>query len=120
MKSFAEYTGNKIVIEKKPLVYEASIMKPDYAVGHKFFYKGGISEMDKEGFKHGDIFTAVPPTKKAIFIGKEDGKLDKYLEKDKVVFHFKGGEGYKSTYFNHVKAGGDVPNGAQWLSLIHI
>ena len=60
MKSFAEYTGNKIVIEKKPLVYEASIMKPDYAVGHKFFYKGGISEMDKEGFKHGDIFTAVP------------------------------------------------------------
>ena len=118
MKSFAEYTGNKIVIEKKPLVYEASIMKPDYAVGHKFFYKGGISEMDKEGFKHGDIFTAVPPTKKAIFIGKEDGKLDKYLEKDKVVFHFKGGEGYKSTYFNHLKAGGDVPNGAQWEELI--
>ena len=74
--------------------------------------------MDKEGFKHGDIFTAVPPTKKAIFIGKEDGKLDKYLEKDKVVFHFKGGEGYKSTYFNHVKAGGDVPNGAQWEELI--
>ena len=46
---------------------EASILKPDYVIGHKFMYKGGIKEMDKEGFKHGDIFTAVVPTKKFIF-----------------------------------------------------
>ena len=71
MKSFSQFTENKIVIEKKPLV-EASILKPDYVIGHKFLYKGGIKEFDKEGFKHGDIFTAVKPTKKAIFIGSED------------------------------------------------
>ena len=116
MKSFSQFTENKIVIEKKPLV-EASILKPDYVIGHKFLYKGGIKEMDKEGFKHGDIFTAVKPTKKAIFIGSEDGSNEKWLESGKKVFHVKGGLGYKSAYFNHVKESGGTPSGAQWIRM---
>ena len=117
MKSFSQFTENKIVIEKKPLV-EASILKPDYVIGHKFLYKGGIKEMDSEGFKHGDIFVAVKPTKKAIFIGTEDGANEKYLQSGKKVFHVKGGLGYKSAYFNHVKESGGTPSGAQWEELI--
>ena len=117
MKSFSQFTENKIVIEKKPLV-EASILKPDYVIGHKFLYKGGIKEMDKEGFKHGDIFVAVKPTKKAIFIGDEEGANEKYLQSGKKVFHVKGGLGYKSAYFNHVKESGGTPSGAQWEELI--
>ncbi len=117
MKSFSQFSNNEIVIEKKPLV-EASILKPDYVIGHKFLYKGGIKEFDNEGFKHGDIFTAVKPTKKAIFIGDEEGANEKWLESGKKTFHIKGGAGYKSAYFNHVREGGDVPSGAQWEELI--
>ena len=117
MKSFSQFTENKIVIEKKPLV-EASILKPDYVIGHKFLYKGGIKEMDSDGFKHGDIFVAVKPTKKAIFIGDENGENEKYLESNKKVYHIKGGQGYKSAFFNHVREGGDIPSGAQWEELI--
>ena len=87
-------------------------------IGHKFLYKGGIKEMDAEGFKHGDIFVAVKPTKKAIFIGSEDGENEKWLESGKKTFHIKGGAGYKSAYFNHVKEGGGKPSGAQWEELI--
>ena len=117
MKSFAEVTGNKIVY-RKPSLSEASILKPDYVIGHKFLYKGGIKEFDNEGFKHGDVFTAVKPTKNAIFIGDEEGANEKWLESGKKTFHIKGGAGYKSAYFNHVREGGDVPSGAQWEELI--
>ena len=118
MKTFSQFTDNKIIIEKKPLV-EASILKPDYAIGHKFFYKGGIKEFDAEGFKLGDVFTAVKPTKRVTaFLGTEDGQFEKYLECNGKTFHIKGGEGYKSAYFNHVKESGDTPSGAQWEELI--
>tara|TARA_Y100000593_G_scaffold12786_2_gene23728 strand:+ start:17646 stop:19124 length:1479 start_codon:yes stop_codon:yes gene_type:complete len=119
MKSFREHsqTGKTLVFSRKPLV-EASILKPDYVIGHKFLYKGGIKEMDNEGFKHGDIFTAVKPIKNAIFIGDEEGENEKWLQSGKKVFHIKGALGYKSAYFNHVKESGGYPSGAQWEELI--
>ena len=75
-------------------------------------YKGGIKEFDAEGFKHGDVFIAVKPTKRVTaFLGTEDGQFEKYLQNGKKTFHIKGGAGYKSAYFNHVKEGGDTPSG---------
>jgi len=118
MKSFSDFTNKTITVPKKPLV-EASILKPDYVIGHKFMYKGGIKEFDAEGFKHGDVFIAVKPTKRVTaFLGTEDGQFEKYLQNGKKTFHIKGGAGYKSAYFNHVKEGGDTPSGAQWEELI--
>ena len=81
-------------------------------------YKGGIKEFDAEGFKHGDVFIAVKPTKKRLFLGTEDGQFEKYLQNGKKTFHIKGGVGYKSAYFNHVKEGGDTPSTSQWEELI--
>lgn len=116
MKTFSQFQDPTKDIKLN--LAEASILKPDYVIGHKFMYKGGIKEMDKEGFKHGDIFTAVVPTKKFIFIGDEEGTNEKYLESNGKTFHIKGSAGYKSAYFNHVKEGGGKPSGAQWEELI--
>jgi hypothetical protein len=122
MKSFQQYTSPKLDDIKldltAPKLMEASILKPDYVIGHKFLYKGEIKEMDSEGFKFGDIFTIVRPNNNSIFIGKEEGEFEKWLECNGKTFHIKGSTSYKMKHFNHVKESGDTPNGAQWEELI--
>ena len=47
MKTFSQFQDPTKDIKLN--LAEASILKPDYVIGHKFMYKGGIKEMDKEG-----------------------------------------------------------------------
>ena len=42
---------------------EASILKPDYVIGHKFSWNGkGIKEFEDAGYKRNDQFVIVGPT----------------------------------------------------------
>ena len=99
---------------------EASILKPDYVVGHKFVYNGkGIKEFANAGYKEGDVFEIVSATKGAIQIGKDDGTAEKYLKgPDNKVYLFRGGFGFKASSFTHLKTEGDAPSGAEWEDLI--
>jgi hypothetical protein len=99
---------------------EASILKPDYVIGHKFSWNGkGIKEFEDAGYKRNDQFVIVGPTDKATLLGTKDGKFEKYLlAPDGKTWLFKGGVGYKASSFTHVKESGGTPSGAEWENLI--
>jgi hypothetical protein len=99
---------------------EASIMKGDYVVGHKFVWKGTtIKEWLTAGYKAGDVFELVAQTDDAVLIGTEDGKLEKWMKgPDGKVWHVKGSDGFKATSFTHLKSSGSPPSGAQWEDVI--
>lgn len=105
----------------KQFISEASIVKPDYVVGHKFSWNGtSIKEFDAAGYKRNDIFTIVDKVDNAKLIGSPKGEYEKYLQgPDGKVFLFKGNKSFKSTSFTHVRgAGTGIPSGAEWEDLI--
>jgi len=105
----------------KTFVAEASILKPDYVVGHKVVFKGkDFPTLVKMGYKEGDIFEIVGPVSKVdAFDGKEDGEFEKFLKApDGKIIHVKGGQGTRSSAFTHYKEGGGMPSGAEWEDLI--
>jgi hypothetical protein len=67
MKSFNSY------------IKEASFLKPDYVIGHKVAFNGkGFRELDALGYKPGDHFEIIAPTKADYTYG--DGPAEKYLK----------------------------------------
>lgn len=104
----------------KNYISEASILKPDYVIGHKFAWNGkGIKQFDQAGYKRNDIFTVVDKSDDAILVGNKDGKNEKYLQgSDGKIWHFKGNIGFKASSFTHVKESGGTPSGAEWENLI--
>lgn len=110
-----------MVASFKKFISEASIVKPDYVVGHKFSWNGvSIKEFDRAGYKRNDIFTIVDKKDSATLIGSPNGDYEKYLQgPDGKVFLFKGNKAFKSTAFTHVRgAGAGIPTGAEWEDLI--
>ena len=105
----------------KSFITEASIMKPDYVIGHKVIWKGSdFSELNKLGYKKGDVFEIVGAGQKVeLVVGKEGSDHEKFLKgPDGKVIHVRGGLGYKSSAFTHFKEGGGIPSGAEWEDLI--
>ena len=105
----------------KSFISEASIMKPDYVNGHKVTYKGsGFSELDKLGYKKGDVFEIVGETPRVdLAVGKEGSDFTKYLKgPDGKIILLRGGLSYKASSFTHYKEGGEMPSGAEWEDLI--
>lgn len=110
-----------MTISFKKFISEASIVKPDYVVGHKFSWNGtSIKEFEKAGYKRNDIFTIVDKTDTAILIGSPNGDYEKYLQgPDGKVFLFRGNKAFKSTAFTHVRgAGAGIPTATEWEDLI--
>jgi len=105
----------------KSFISEASIMKPDYVVGHKVSWKGSdFAELGKLGYNKGDVFEIVGPGQKvAAVVGKEGSEYEKFLKgPDGKVIHIRGGLSYKASAFTHYKEGGGIPSGAEWEDLI--
>lgn len=105
----------------KTFISEASVMKPDYVVGHKVIFNGkGFKELLQLGYKKGDIFELVGPGQKvALTVGKDDAPFEKFLlAPDGKIIHMKGAAGYKSSSFTHDKGAGAMPSGAEWEDLI--
>lgn len=107
----------------KQVISEASVLKPDYVIGHKFVWKGiGVKEFENAKYKKGDVFEIVPaPSKleKVPLIGNEDGAFEKFLKgPDNKVWRMKGSAGYKASSFTHMKSSGSSPSGAEWEDLI--
>lgn len=105
----------------KTFIAEASVMKPDYVVGHKVIFNGkGFKELLQLGYKKGDIFELVGPGQKvALTVGKDDAPFEKFLlAPDGKIVHMKGAAGYKSSSFTHDKGAGGMPSGAEWEDLI--
>lgn len=110
-----------MVVSFNKFISEASIVKPDYVVGHKFSWNGAsIKEFEQAGYKRNDVFTIVDTTAGATLIGSPNGEYEKYLKgPDGKVFLFKGNKAFKSTSFTHIRgAGAGIPNGAEWEDLI--
>ena len=105
----------------KTFISEASVMKPDYVVGHKVIFNGkGFKELLQLGYKKGDIFELVGPGQKvALTVGKDDAPFEKFLlGPDGKIIHMKGAAGFKSSSFTHDKGAGAMPSGAEWEDLI--
>jgi hypothetical protein len=101
-------------------INEASLMKPDYVIGHKVVWKGtDFAELGKLGYTKGDVFEIVSGGKVEVSVGKETGEIEKFIKgPDGKVIRLKGGQGYKSSAFTHYKEGGGIPSGAEWEDLI--
>lgn len=101
-------------------ISEASFLKPDYVIGHKIMFNGNaFAELEKLGYKKGDVFEIVGKTTAIKMFGSETGDEEKYLKgPDGKVIHVKGAKGYKSGSFTHVKAAGSPPTGAEWEDVI--
>ena len=99
---------------------EASLMKPDYVIGHKVVWKGtDFAELGRLGYNKGDVFEIVSGGKVEVSVGKETGEFEKFIKgPDGKVIRIKGGAGYKSSAFTHYKEGGGIPSGAEWEDLI--
>lgn len=102
---------------------EATIMKPEYIVGTKFFYNGGFKKLDDAGYKKGDIFTITKLKNKVDFASKaKEGEIYlKTLEApDGKKFTFSGSLIAYRTLFNQIKSGasGVSPAGEDWEALI--
>jgi hypothetical protein len=102
---------------------EATILKPGYAEGAKFFYNGGFKKLDDAGYKKGDIFTITKLKNKVDFAtkAKEGEMYIKTLEApDGKKFTFSGGIISYKTLFNQIKSGtsGVTPAGEDWEALI--
>jgi hypothetical protein len=102
---------------------EATILKPGYAEGDKFFYNGGFKKLDDAGYTKGDIFVIVKLKNKVDFASKaREGEI--YLKTlqapDGKKFTFSGSLTAYKTLFNQIKSGasGVTPAGEDWEALI--
>jgi hypothetical protein len=101
---------------------EATIMKPGYEEGSKFFYNGGFKKLDDMGYKKGDIFTVVKLKSKVdISTPAKEGEM--YLKTlqgpDNKKITFSGGLVSYKTFFNQMKSGISMtPSGEDWEALI--
>lgn len=102
---------------------EATILKPGYGEGAKFFYNGGFKKLDDAGYQKGDIFTVVKLKNKVDFSTKaKEGEM--YLKTlqapDGKKFTFSGSLISYKTFFNQIKSGssGVTPAGEDWEALI--
>ena len=135
MKTFAQVTVEepqisfegiplKLPTVDSDLMNEASVMKPDYVKGMKFMYVGkGFSELDKLGYKRGDVFEIIPNLEDReaykVFVSTDETAPIKTLSAPKgETIGLQGSTGYKSAAFTHVKASGSPPSGAEWEDCI--
>lgn len=102
---------------------EATILKPGYGEGAKFFYNGGFKKLDDAGYQKGDIFTVVKLKNKVDFSTKaKEGEM--YLKTlqapDGKKYTFSGSLISYKTFFNQIKSGssGVTPAGEDWEALI--
>jgi hypothetical protein len=102
---------------------EATILKPGYVEGDKFFYNGGFRKLDDAGYKKGDIFVVAKLKNKVDFATKaKEGEI--YLKTlqapDGKKFTFSGGIISYKTFFNQIKSGSTAvsPAGEDWEALI--
>lgn len=102
---------------------EATILKPGYVEGDKFFYNGGFKKLDDAGYKKGDIFVISKLKNKVDFASKaREGEI--YLKTlkapDGKKFTFSGSLTAYKTLFNQIKSGasGVSPAGEDWEALI--
>ena len=62
-------------------INEASLMKPDYVIGHKVVWKGtDFAELGKLGYTKGDVFEIVSGGKVEVSVGKETGEIEKFIK----------------------------------------
>jgi len=106
----------------KETINEATILKPEYAVGSQFFYKGGIRGLDDAGYKEGDVFTIVKLKNKIDIQSKSrDGEIyAKTIQgPDDKTFTLAGSLTAYKTNFIQLKTGSSVePKGEDWEGLI--
>jgi hypothetical protein len=102
---------------------EATILKPGYVEGDKFFYNGGFKKLDDAGYKKGDVFVIAKLKNKVDFASKaREGEI--YLKTlkapDGKKFTFSGSLTAYKTLFNQIKSGasGVTPAGEDWEALI--
>jgi hypothetical protein len=102
---------------------EATILKPGYVEGAKFFYNGGFKKLDDAGYIKGDIFVVTKLKNKVDFATKaKEGEI--YIKTlqapDGKKFTFSGGIISYKTFFNQIKTGSSAvaPAGEDWEALI--
>lgn len=101
---------------------EATILKPGYAEGTKFFYNGGQKDLDAAGYKKGDIFVVSKLKNKVdISVKAKDGEtyLKTLTAPDGKKFTLSGALVSYKTFFNQLKTGTSMtPAGEDWEALI--
>ena len=109
------------LIKERRVLSEGSVLKLDYVVGHKFYYKGGLSKQIQAfglDWKDGTVVEKVPPVKNPAGVEDRGSEYEAYLEgPNGKILHIKADTTSVGS-FTHVKESGSPPSGAEWEELI--
>ncbi len=126
MKSFQQFTKPsyedvKLDLPRFESLNEASILKPDYVIGHSFIWQG-TNKIISSIFEPYEKVTIVKPVGNPdAFYGDEDGEYEKFFkgQKSGKFLHIKSNsQAPLSSSWTHYKEDGSPPAGAQWEDLI--
>ena len=109
------------LIKERRVLSEGSVLKLDYVVGHKFYYKGGLSKQIQAfglDWKDGTVVEKVPPVKNPAGVEDRGSEYEAYLEgPNGKILHIKADTTSVGS-FTHVKESGSPPSGAELEELI--
>ncbi len=115
-------TIHRLIKERREnLLLEGSVLKLDYVVGHKFYYKGGLSKQIQAfglEWKEGTVVEKINPVKNPAGVEDRGSEYEVYLRgPNGKILHIKADTTSVGS-FTHVAESGAPPKGAEWEELI--